>query len=94
MVEGLGQRGGGGKGERGARGGEMGGREEGMDGWMGGGGPVAGTSQGEGGNGRQTTGRADWDGRSVARPDRQADGRAGAGQPGARTAGRAPRRAN
>jgi hypothetical protein len=60
-----------------------------MDGW---GGPVAGTSMGEGGNGRQTAGWADWDGRSVARPDRQAAGRAG-GQPGARTAGRADGRA-
>ena len=47
---------------------------------MDGGGAVAGTSLGEGGNGRQTAGRADWDGRSVARPDRQADSRAG-GQP-------------
>ena len=76
---------------------------------MDGGGAVAGTSLGEGGNGRQTAGRADWDGRSVARPDRQADSRAGGqlcppaagGQPcraggrqGGRTAVRAPRRAN
>ena len=59
---------------------------------MDGGGAVAGTSLGEGGNGRQTAGRADWDGRSVARPDRQADSRAG-GQPCARTAGRADGRA-
>ena len=57
---------------------------------MDGGGAVAGTSLGEGGNGRQTAGRADWDGRSVARPDRQADSRAG-GQPcraGGRQGGR------
>ena len=43
-----------------------------------------------GGQGRTVW--ADWDGRSVARPDRQADGRAG-GQPGARTAVRADGRA-
>jgi hypothetical protein len=55
---------------------------------MDGGGAVAGTSLGEGGNGRQTAGRADWDGRSVARPDRQADSRAG-GKPCPPPAGRA-----
>ena len=67
---------------------------------MDGGGAVAGTSLGESGNGRQTAGRADWDGRSVARPDRQpcppagradslvgrADGRAG-GRPCGRRGG-------
>ncbi len=57
---------------------------------------------GEGGNGRQTAGRpggqgrtvwADWDGRSVARPDRQADSLVH-GRPCGRTAVLAPRQAN
>ena len=68
-----------------------------MDGWGGGcSGDVAGRGRKLQADGRPgglgLTVWADWDGRSVTRPDRQADGRAG-GQPCARTAGRADGRA-
>ncbi len=59
---------------------------------MDGGGGCSGDVAGRGRKQQADGGRADWDGRSVARPDRQADGRVG-GQPGARTAGRADGRA-